>query len=486
MSRFEFLDPHKQLFCLMREYKRRKDTRKILQLFPEDGPLSRHNYPKHMEFLAAGARYQERCIMAANRVGKSLLGGYEVACHATGWYPEWWQGKRYNKPTKIWCAGDTSQTVRDIAQFILLGPINDMGTGLIPLDNIIDINRRQGIPNAVESITVRHNSGKGLSTIVFKSYDQKRKSFQGTEQDVIWLDEECPADIWGECNVRTMTVKGRMILTFTPLMGLTDVVLKFMPEGKMENCPSDKYVIRADWDDAPHLNADEKRRLLADMPPHLRKARSMGIPHLGAGAIYPIEEEAIICEPFVIPHWYRTAYGMDVGWNKTACVWGAIDQNSLDIYLYSEYYVGLEKPPVHAHAIKSRGDWIPGVADPASRGRSQRDGESLFQSYNDLGLNISVANNAVEAGINDIYTLLSAGKLKVFSTLRNWLAEYRIYRRDENGKIVKENDHLMDATRYLINSGIQIARTKPYSEEEMRDRFSMPNFDDGHSRVGGY
>jgi hypothetical protein len=49
--------------------------------------------------------------------------------------------------------------------------------------------------------------------------------------------------------------------------------------------------------------------------------------------------------------------------------------------------------------------------------------------------------------------LLSAGKLKVFESLKAWLEEFRMYRRDEKGQIVKANDHLMDATRYLIVSG---------------------------------
>jgi hypothetical protein len=59
-----------------------------------------------------------------------------------------------------------------------------------------------------------------------------------------------------------------------------------------------------------------------------------------------------------------------------------------------------------------------------------------------------------------------SGRLKVFSTCRNFLSEFRIYRRDDNGKIVKENDHLMDAARYLIMSGMRVAKTPPYDDED--------------------
>ena len=39
---------------------------------------------------------------------------------------------------------------------------------------------------------------------------------------------------------------------------------------------------------------------------------------------------------------------------------------------------------------------------------------------------------------------MTSGKLKVFRSLTEWFSEFRKYRRDENGKVVKEDDHLMD------------------------------------------
>ncbi len=222
-----------------------------------------------------------------------------------------------------------------------------------------------------------------------------------------------------------------------------------------------KFVVTATWDDAPHLSDEAKAELLEGIPPHLRKARSKGVPHMGAGAIYPVEEEDIVCEPREIPdHWPRV-YGLDVGWKRTAAVWGALDRESQTVYLYSEHYRGQAEPPVHAASIQARGKWIPGVVDPAARGRGQRDGSQLLHEYQALGLKLSPAVNAVEAGIYAVWTRLSGGRLKVFSSLQSWLSEYRLYRRDEDGKIVKEHDHLMDATRYLIVSGLERAIVKP-------------------------
>lgn len=222
-----------------------------------------------------------------------------------------------------------------------------------------------------------------------------------------------------------------------------------------------RFSVQIAWEDVPHLDKATTDSIKAAYLPHEAEARSKGVPSLGAGAIFPIAESDVLCEPFEFPLWYKHCYALDVGWNRTACLWGATDPETDICYLYSEYYRGNAEPPIHAEAIKSRGTWIPGVIDPAARGRSQKDGEQLLLIYNALLPLLSTADNAVEAGLYKVWTRLSTGKLKVFRTLQNWLAEFRIYRRDEKGKVVKVNDHLMDTTRYLCASGISLATQKP-------------------------
>jgi hypothetical protein len=57
---------------------------------------------------------------------------------------------------------------------------------------------------------------------------------------------------------------------------------------------------------------------------------------------------------------------------------------------------------------------------------------------------------------------LNEGIRKVFASLGNWLQEFRLYARDKDGKVIKANDdHLMDATRYLIVSGLSRMQAKP-------------------------
>ena len=232
---------------VLEEIERRSRQRTFYRMYPTQdigspdgtvGFFARHKYPKHMEFFAAGAEYRERCFMAANRVGKTFgAGGYETACHLTGLYPQWWPGRRFKRPVRWWAAGKTNETTRDIVQTTLLGGVAQRGgrkhfegTGVIPGDKLGPPPAwKQGVTDLADTIRIRHASG-GWSVLGFKSYQQGRGSFEGTAQDGVWLDEEPPADVYGECIIRTATTNGIVLLTFTPLEGMSDVVMSFLPK----------------------------------------------------------------------------------------------------------------------------------------------------------------------------------------------------------------------------------------------------------------
>lgn len=445
----------------------RRAGRKLTRFYPDAGPLRRELYPRHLECFAAGATHRERLFLAANRVGKTEgVGAYELAVHLTGRYPEWWQGRRWNRPVMAWAAGDTAKTVRDILQTKLLGATGAQGTGMIPADSIRRVTARAGVADAVDTVDVLHASG-GHSHLVFKSYDQRRESFQGTEQDFVWLDEEPPEDVYAECLIRTMTNDGLLLLTFTPLTGMSRVVSAFL-----ESPSASKFTVTATWDDVPHLGEDAKAEMLAAMPEFQRDARSKGVPALGSGAIYPLAQDRYVVDDFPLPaHWPR-AFGLDVGWNTTAAIFGALDRDSGTLYVYSEHYAGKMEPALHAEAIKARGAWIPGVIDPAAMGRSQVDGRQVMNLYKQNGLKLAPADNSVEAGIHDVWQALSSGRLKVFRSCRSLLGEMALYRRDEDGKVVKERDHACDAMRYLWRSGRAIAKV----EEEPKPVIEMGRY----------
>lgn len=208
--------------------------------FPDTGPLRRELYTKHLEFFEQGANFRERCFMAGNRVGKTIAGSYEVTCHLTGNYPHWWLGRRFNAPVRVWAAGKTNETTRDIVQHELLGNITFSGqrklvdgAGLIPRDLLGQdpgqMSWKAGVADLVDTIKVRHKTGS-WSELGLKSYQQGRGSFEGTARHVIWFDEEPPLDVYGEALIRTATTHGIVLLTFTPLEGMSDVVQSFLPK----------------------------------------------------------------------------------------------------------------------------------------------------------------------------------------------------------------------------------------------------------------
>lgn len=204
--------------------------RKLWTYYPDEGPLRRELYAKHLAFFAAGAVHKERAAMAANRVGKTEgIGAYEITLHLTGLYPEWWVGRRWDRPINCLAGGDTGTTTRDILVSKTLGPKEARGTGMIPRETLGKIAPAPGIPDHVDYAKVKHVSG-GWSTLQFRSYDQGREAWQGTERDIVWTDEEPPEGIYTEALLRTMTTQGMLICTFTPLRGLTDVALSYMPE----------------------------------------------------------------------------------------------------------------------------------------------------------------------------------------------------------------------------------------------------------------
>lgn len=206
---------------LLDEKQRRKLENRLTDYWP---------YTKQMFFHDAGATNRERLLMAGNQLGKTYCGAGEAAMHLTGLYPDWWEGRRWDRPTRWWAGSKTGEVTRDGVQRYLVGEPKDesqWGTGMIPKAQLADFGRRQGIADALDNVTVRHVSG-GISTLGFKSYDQGRQKWQGETLDGVWFDEEPPMDIYMEGLTRTNATGGMTMITFTPLLGMSDVVSMFL------------------------------------------------------------------------------------------------------------------------------------------------------------------------------------------------------------------------------------------------------------------
>jgi phage terminase large subunit-like protein len=218
----------RQALTLARELERRKRRNRLAEYRP---------YRKQSEFHAAGATHRERLFMAGNQLGKTLAGSFEWAMHLSGIYPDWWAGRRFDIPVRLWAAGESRVSTRDTVQKLLIGEPEkeeEWGTGAIPGAMLKDVRRATGVANAIDSVTVRHRSG-GTSTLLFKAYEQGRAKWQGDTLHGVWFDEEPALDIYSEGLTRTNATGGIVMLTFTPLMGMSEVVRMYLSGGELND-----------------------------------------------------------------------------------------------------------------------------------------------------------------------------------------------------------------------------------------------------------
>lgn len=458
MQTLEDLPPKVALAIALNEKAKRKAENKL---------LSYHPYPKQQDFHDAGGDegVRERLLMAGNQQGKTWSAGFEVAMHLTGEYPEWWDGKRWDRRVLGWAAGVTGESTRDNPQKILLGLPGQHGTGSIPKKSIIEVTRAgHGIADAVDSVKVRHKSG-GVSIVSFKAYEKGREKWQGPSLDFVWFDEEPPEDIYSEGLTRTNVgsngaegASGITFITFTPLQGMSSVVKKFLTLKS-----AGTHVTKMGIEDALHYTPEQRKAIVASYPAHEREARSNGTPTLGSGAIFPVAEESIRENPIAIPpHWPRIC-GIDFGWDHpTAAVWIAWDRDTDTVHVYDCYRMAESTPIYHAATIKAKGSWIPVAWPHDGLQHDKGSGEALADQYRKQGVKMladkvthapakgqpeGTGGNGVEAGLMDMLDRMQTGRFKVARHLEQWFEEFRLYHR-KDGKVVKEGDDILSATRY--------------------------------------
>jgi phage terminase large subunit-like protein len=406
-------------------------------------------YNRQAQFHAAGARYRERLLMAGNQVGKTWAAAMETAMHVTGIYPDWWEGHTFDRPIQAWACGESNEVVRSSVQRLLLGDL--VGTGCIPKSALLEIVVARGLGELVDIIKVQHVSG-GVSMISLKSYAQGRERFQGATIDFAWLDEEPDEDIFFEVLARTTVTAGPLIMTFTPLKGMSSVVKRYLNETS-----PDRHVTKMTIDDAAHITPEMKERFVAQYPDYLRDVRLYGVPMVGEGRVFTIPEEKLFVAAFEHPkHWTRLG-GIDFGFSHYAAfceLWH--DRDTDVVYLVRTLRIREATPHQHVEAVRHWGlKW----AWPHD-GRNQTlagAGVPLMRQYESAGLDMMPdaakfedGGNSVEAGIQMMIDRMRGARWKVFRGQNDgWLEEYRMYHR-KDGLLVKIDDDAISASRYAM------------------------------------
>ena len=417
-------------------------------------------YPKQQNFYDAGIGFKERLLMAGTQLGKTYAGAFEVACHLTGEYPDWWLGKRYERPVKGWAVGLTSLVTRDVSQKYLCGEpgvVANFGTGMIPRERFVDKpSMARGVTDAFDTIQVEHRTGgvvDGVSVLRFKSCEQGREKLQGESIDFAWIDEEPRPEEYFEIVARTTATKGMVFMTFTPLKGMSVVVKRFLDK----EVPSG-HVTRMTINDARHIHPDERAAIIAGYAEHEREARVNGTPMLGSGLIFPFSDEqlreATLME--VPPHWFKI-WGIDFGIGHAfGAVLMAFDRDTDVDHVVHTIKMKGANAMLHAKAMKAVAENVPVAWPQDGHQHDKGSGRQLSGQYKAEGLRMldthakwADGSNNVEPGIMEMYNRMATGKLKVAGHLSDWFEERKLYHR-KDGVIVKAWDDLMDPTRYAM------------------------------------
>lgn len=438
-------------------------------------------YSWQINFINKTAEYRSCNLMAANRVGKTDTGIFIDGVHATGDYPEGWEGHRFYHPPLIWLLGYSGEKIRDLLQKPLFGTYSNgqLSGGLIPKEKIVSSIPMMGTAGAVREVKVKHRLGE--STVQFWSYSQGQHALMGDSVDWYHIDEE-PKDAAIQPQVITRTATGnkgkggRGISTFTPENGKTELVVRLM-----DNPSPQEYMMRVTWDDAPHLTEETKESLLSMYPPHQRDMRTKGLPLMGAGLIFDLDIQSCLIPSIPRQKHWKVINGIDFGWDHPQAHVQIWDDREEDIIYVSHAWKKSKIQPYEAwQNVKN---WAQGYPTAWPHDGLQTEKGSAKQQkkyYEDAGWKMlhehatwESGGNGVEHGIVELYNRFKTGRIKIFNHLSDLVDEATQYHRDDNGKIVKINDDLLSALRYAY----MMRRFATYGNEDGKVMtFNVPQY----------
>lgn len=444
-----------------------------LTAFAEKSFLFYKPTPKQAQFHEASLLAKERLFLGGNRTGKTNAVCMELAFHLTGVYPPWWNGYRFSRPINAISSSVSLKDTRDILQRKMF--VGDLDGTMPPIlhQSYLADKTHTNVAGAWDTVWINHVSG-GRSELKFKAFQQGESSWQGVKADFIHMDELPNFRVYQEALVRISEFdkeKTFLVASMWPEKGKDDLIAHFLDNGAEGEVKDGRFYITASWQDNPYLKQETIDHLRKSIPKWQLEAREHGVPVFGQGKVFTMMESELFVEPFEIPKHFACVYGLDPS-ASSGGTWGCVllahDRDSDIVYVVRDYKLSNATPTEHANNILQMvPDWCTGMVDPAGAGENMHTKEKTLDFLQiKSGLRLVKAhktNNAKEAVIDEIYERVRGDRFKIFHSekgvgCRHAVNEFRQYARDENGIIIKKNDHCLDAMFYALN-GLAQART---------------------------
>lgn len=382
-----------------------------------------------------------------NGAWKTFVGAYLTVLLAL-----WYDTKKYKLPfigvkKNIWICTKSGSNVQSTIMPYLLW---DHSKTRIPPDEVEKVQQDNGV---LKKIFLKNGC-----VIHIKTYDQGQENVQGWNPDWMWLDEEPTNDeVWSELRARTRKVDCEMVITMTPLNGLT-WVYDFFFNVEVKELADKCEIYHVSSLDNPHTDktwtlwmTDEERRL-----------RVEGSFENPTGLVY----SSFMRSFNVVPHFHPRELGNNVKYYRaidfgtshpTWVVFVAQDEDD-NVYIYDEIKLANTelKEIVREINDKSKGYSFEYFVRDSAAKREGLEFEKQFGIY-------TVPADKKSKGANDmsnrrtwillLNTWFKAGKVMISSNCPLLIKELETHYYKENGKrdgeVVKENDDLIDALRYV-------------------------------------
>lgn len=331
----------------------------------------------------------ELLILGGNRAGKTEWAAKRIAqafvgTDLSGTMPSWIKEKSARRGINIWCLHTTNMTSVSMQQNVFY--------------KYLPRELKEAKKNKHTQVSWTQKNGFSDNTAVYQNnqiwflnYAQDIKVVEGGEVDFVWCDELVPADWLETLRYRLVTRNGKLIVTFTPILGYTQVVKEYIttsriktwkesellpnnnvvgvPKGHMPYTAEDSYGKHGCiWFHSklnPYNNWERMKQTLKNRSTHDIKIRAYGWAEQTAGSQFPMfSDHNIFSQPVteIVPSGTNYMVCDPAGARNWFMLWGRVDDDGC-LWIYREW------------PDQSYGEWsLPSDKPDGRAGPAQRQG----------------------------------------------------------------------------------------------------------------